>query len=714
MTNFVYAYPVIFDNEGRPLDGRLDFFEPGTSTPKNVFDVSGNSLGSSIETTASGFAGSHQIFIDGNTDCKVYRGDDFQYTMRLIDTTNDSAVYPSTSLEVGSVADLRELEIPEDGAVVSMTGREVPGDMTTQVYIYSESSTATDDGASVIKPTDASTSGRWLLIPGWLIDCRLFGIVPDTDVNLVEPSSLTALFAYCDSVGRDAWFPALKTSGNTYYALTAGSYTLHTKMVVDRGVHFRNSASTNSVTLVVDGGIDTAGMKFDYGSFSVTAPEFRTSWIGTADVTPAPSERLVVDESHPISASNVRVDVLVDLTAVAEFNNSEINCEYRLPVNYGVGFTDCKVSDRFFKNPASINMNLVSLSGCIFDINDFLRTSNWAAFNIKQGNNVLDFGGRSVQSLDFSASAVEVSNVHVSSVTLQNTVQNSIFRSCVIGSFNWGGGNAAFESCSISFSHDMDVGDAILTFKDGSLTGANLAEISCGTANVRNSGVACGISAKVLNIVGCEVSGVLESRRIVEGVNAYYTFKLVGNDFIGSGQHKVSAPGSSYPSGGSEKVTGGIWKDNHFGGANPGIDINLAAFYNGQSEYLYEGNTGNIVPTKVKGVSATSYSVDESMRTGFRILPYFSTNAQLFILGQKSVRVTVRVQIMDVFNAVASAFVEKNILSHYGVVLGGYAVCFRDFENELGTEFRLIASGGVYYPDNPAGNAFIVADAEVL
>lgn len=116
-------------------------------------------------------------------------------------------------------------------------------------------------------------------------------------------------------------------------------------------------------------------------------------------------------------------------------------------MNYGVGFTDCKVSDRFFKNPASINMNLVSLSGCIFDINDFLRTSNWAAFNIKQGNNVLDFGGRPVQSLDFSASAVEVSNVHVSSVTLQNTVQNSIFRNCVIGSFNWGGGNAAFESC---------------------------------------------------------------------------------------------------------------------------------------------------------------------------------------------------------------------------------------------------------------------------
>lgn len=713
MTNFLYAYPVIFDNEGRPLDGRLDFFEPGTSTPKNVFDVSGNSLGSSIETTASGFAGSHQIFIDGNTDCKVYRGDDFQYTMRLIDTTNDSAVYPSTSLEVGSVADLRELEIPEDGAVVSMTGREVPGDMTTQVYIYSESSTATDDGASVIKPTDASTSGRWLLIPGRLIDCRLFGIVPDTDVNLVEPSSLTALFAYCDSVGRDAWFPAQKTAGNTYYAITAGTYTLHTKMVVDRGVHFRNSANTNSVTLVL-GGIESVGFKFDYGALSVTVPEFRTSWIGTADVTPTPSERLIVDESHPISASGIRVDILVAQTYTAEFEGCDIHCEYKLPVNYGVSFTNCKVSDRFFANPAALNMSLISLSGCIFDIADFLRTDNWAAFNIKQGNNVLDFGGRSVSSLDFSTATVSVTNAHIGSLILQNTVQNSVFRDCIVESFTWGGGNAAFESCTVAFSHDMDVGESILSFRDGSLTGASSAEISCGTANIRNSGLACGISAKVLNVIGCDVSGVLESRKIVSGLNAYYTFKLIDNTFFGSGKHKVTTSGSVSPLGGSEKVVDSVWKGNHFGGANPGIDIVLSDFLNGQSEYTYEGNTGNVIPTRVTNVPAGSYTV-KVMNTGFRITPSFpASGAQVFVLGKKTVRVTVRVQIVDLYTGVLAGFVEQNINSGYRVNLGGYGVCFRDVESELGTSYEMIASGGVYEPNAAAGSALIVADAEVL
>lgn len=703
MTNFLYAYPVIFDNEGRPLDGRLDFFEPGTSTPKNVYDVDGDSLGSSIDTTAAGFAGEHQIFIDGNTDCKVYRGEALQYTMRLIDTTSQSGSSASGSVEVGSVSDLRALDNPDDGAIVTLTGRLAPGDMTAQAYVYSEDSEASDDGASVIQPDNesASTSGRWLLIPGRLIDCRLFGIVPDDEVSGAVTSSLTAFFAYCDSVGRVAWFPALKTSGYTYYALTAGSYTLHGKMFVDRGVHFRNSVSTNAVTLVVDGGIESAGFKFDYGTFNVTCPEFRTSWIGTAAVAYAPTERLTVDASAQVVASGIKVDFMTTVNASVDLTSCEISCNGRLSASYAHSFTNCRVSDRFWAIPANINVNLVYLFGCSLDIAEFAIADNWAKFNIKQGNTVLDFDGRTVSELNFTASVVSVTNARIMSLVLQSSVENAAFRDCIVNSFTWGGANVAFERCSVHVASDVDQPTKTISFRDSTVTtGSTPAEITVATANLKNSSIACNIKSKALSAVGNAITGVLTSLYTAGQSIDYHRFEIVGNFFSGSGQHVVESCYGNF-------LDNCVWKDNHFGGANPGIVIDDSHFELSLNTYTYEGNTGNVLPTSVKGVRCTYYSVSASDKGWIVNANFSGKTTSLFLVGHKSVRTTIHVDVNgDSFASLSGYTVEvADRTLQVASIAGRQSVYMPDITSPAASKLKDVAA---------LGGAVVYADVEII
>ena len=704
MTNFLYAYPVIFDNEGRPLDGRLDFFEPGTSTPKNVLDVDGNPLGTSIDTTAAGFVGTDQIFIDGNTDCKVYRGEALQYTMRLIDTTSQSGSSASGSVEVGSVSDLRDLAIPEDGTIVTLTGRYEPGDMTAQTYVYSEDSEAFDDGASVIQPDDehASTSGRWLLIPGRLIDCRLFGIMPSDDTTTLAASSLTSLFIYCNSVRRDAWFPAIETNLTTCYAFTAGAYTLHGKVVVDSGVHFRNSLTTNSVTLVVDGGFESTGFKFDYGTFNVTSPVFRTSWIGTATVSYSPTELLKVDASAQVVASGVNVEFLTTVNASVNLTSCNISCLGKLSTLYAHSFTNCRVSDRFWTDPSSINVNLVGLYSCIFDIDEFASTDNWAKFNIKQGNNVLDFGGRAVSSLSFAASSVEVDNARISSLVLQNSVEIAVVRDCVVNSFTWGAGNVSFERCTVNVLSDISQTSNVLTFRDGSLTtGSTPAEITVDTANLINSSIECDIRAKALFAFDCVVTGTLTSLTKENGQSIkFHEFQLIGNVFAGAGKHVVDSQTGNF-------LSICVWKNNHFGGANPGIVINESHFALTQNTYSYEGNTGNVLPTSVKDIVATSYTVSGSDEGWIVSANFTGKLISLFLVGSKKVRTTVHVDVTgDVFGTLCGFSVhEQDRTVQVDSITGSLLIYMPDITNPVGSKLKDVASGG---------GARVYADVEVL
>lgn len=63
---------------------------------------------------------------------------------------------------VNTIASLRALSPPQNGTPILVLGYNTAGDKTWTGYTYDTSSTGTDDGGSIIKPTSVSGAGRWI------------------------------------------------------------------------------------------------------------------------------------------------------------------------------------------------------------------------------------------------------------------------------------------------------------------------------------------------------------------------------------------------------------------------------------------------------------------------------------------------------------------------------------------------------------------------
>lgn len=683
MVNFCYAYPIIFDNDGMPLRGRLDFCEPGTTTPKNVFDVNGNSLGSSIDTTDEGFPGESQIFINGATDCRVYKGVELQYVMRLVDVSAQGGAPSGSGSSVGSIDDLRGLEVPDDGATVTSTGYNAPGDMTPQLYVFSASSTAEDDGGGVVKPdsVEASAAGRWLLVPQRYIDCRAFGIMPVDNVEGSPDSySPVELFTFAASVGRDVWFPAIQTLAYSYYVLVSGTYACGTCIHVDKGVRFRNTSSSNTVGLS-SAGIDSPGFKFEYGTFNVSCPVFRTSWIGTTGtVNYTPSERLIVDSDVPVTASGCSVEFVATVNNQVVLNTCDIVCRYKLSTSYVHSFTRCRVTDRYFTNPSNVDVDKVLLSECVLDIDEFASSDNWAEFAMKQGESFLDFHGRSVGTLTLeTSSSYTVENADVTVLSILSGVSSVTFINCRVNAAHGIRGNIICENTSLRFESNKTV-TGILKLTGGSIISANGAAVTCGSLYLYNCEVNCPITAATAFVHGCWVAKAITTT----GVSNVQTVQFVGNVFLGDGTHVMDVESGAV-------AYDCVWKDNHFGGAVMAPMLGL--FATEGHTYTYEGNTGNCMPTSVRNVNATSGQA-VGMNEGWRIvLGFQNVTVSLFAIGNYKIRVRYHADVSLFFasayqnaGASSSAIIDAGWTRPTSIPTG--AVAMPDLTTELGTNIK--------------------------
>ncbi len=195
--------------------GVLYFYEPGTSTPKQVYaDYEGNtSAGTSVTLDASGRA---NIFTDGLYRVILRDAGGSQIGPTVDGIGSAAGVSTGATLSVVTYDDLRALT-GANGTVVAVEGRTANGDGGAGLFVWDALETAADDGGTLLTPVGSPASGRWLRIFSGDMDLRWWGAKMDnaTDDDDAYAAGLAA------SVSRQRWlgiFGGIARLGSTVSA----------------------------------------------------------------------------------------------------------------------------------------------------------------------------------------------------------------------------------------------------------------------------------------------------------------------------------------------------------------------------------------------------------------------------------------------------------------------------------------------------------------
>lgn len=191
--------------DGRPLhDGKVCFYNAGSSTPANVFSDKELTVpyGTELPLDNSGFLPPN-VWLETThlykcvVKQKIQNDPETWHTMWVIDDVgyiDEFALDFSDTLRfVNSIAELKAL-VPGTYDYVYVMGWAVPGDTgSPMAFKWEASSTDDSDDGHWITPASEPASGRWeQLFNDGFVDPRKFGAIPDTD-ELVDDAIVRAM-----------------------------------------------------------------------------------------------------------------------------------------------------------------------------------------------------------------------------------------------------------------------------------------------------------------------------------------------------------------------------------------------------------------------------------------------------------------------------------------------------------------------------------------
>ena len=351
--SFTDQWQVLFDENGKPLIGRVKFMKADASQFKNVFYENNN--GEEVQApnpcyTLQDGRLEHQIFLDyGVYTCIVEKfiGTDWQ---NMTDYANLAEYWVELkrfkayggediigeSSDIGSgfcdtIAALR-LVNPTEHSVVDVVGYYSKDDkIDPRTYVWVEGNTDAEDFGSTILSslTDFASAGRWKICDKPILSATTFGVFPDMG-STITASELSqkavALANYANASKCSAvFFPA-----GHYYLATGTTISFKPKVV-------SNGLDTNALQFDADG---TQRDEEVSGTISV-------SFLGGLEV--AQDKQLCENGSHTaftFGAGTIKTSWLRYGTATHIHNSSSFKDIHCL-LNHSAGTTFCNENDTF-------------------------------------------------------------------------------------------------------------------------------------------------------------------------------------------------------------------------------------------------------------------------------------------------------------------------------------------------------------------------------
>lgn len=252
MTNFYDTWSQIFDDNGKPLVGKISFYKPDTEELKTIYDIDGNVLSNPIY--CNGLPTSQIMLDNGDYDVKFYRyigngnmEDDlnedswFNYKTIFIKDNSVETIISHETTEVVGINELKNINNMNDGDMAHVMGYFTIDDCPSRYFIWHENGNYTDDGGITIK-SNHTTNGAWVMkIPSTYVDVRWFGDIADSDTTRIKsnPSQRTKAANASNTYGKDLYFPKVYSNTNGYYIFDgANTLVVNQDIILDRGVRF--------------------------------------------------------------------------------------------------------------------------------------------------------------------------------------------------------------------------------------------------------------------------------------------------------------------------------------------------------------------------------------------------------------------------------------------------------------------------------------------
>ena len=160
------------DANGNPLaGGKIHTYLTGTSTPKTTY------------SNSTGTANTNPVILDAEGYADIWLDGDYAYRFRLENALGTlqwqrDGIGAAAGSRVDTMAGLRASTGTANGETIQMLGYYTPGDGGGGLFRWDNTSTATDNGGTIIKAT-ATTTGRWLLVHNESINVLQFGAKAD-------------------------------------------------------------------------------------------------------------------------------------------------------------------------------------------------------------------------------------------------------------------------------------------------------------------------------------------------------------------------------------------------------------------------------------------------------------------------------------------------------------------------------------------------------
>jgi len=219
-------FTTAFDTTGVVApSAKLNFYLTGTSTRATTYSNAGLTIANANPVQANGGGLFGNIFLSPGTQYKVVLTDENDNEIWTADpvTSNGSGSFITA---VATIADLRGITATLSAAygIVMVEGYYAAGDFgPAEIFYWSASSSASDNGVTVINPTGNGGNGRWLLTFNSTLSVLQGGAKGDGSTD--------------DTARIQACLAALPNGGNLVFPWgSTGTYYLTNALTITKGV----------------------------------------------------------------------------------------------------------------------------------------------------------------------------------------------------------------------------------------------------------------------------------------------------------------------------------------------------------------------------------------------------------------------------------------------------------------------------------------------
>ena len=586
MQCFVDTWATILDDRNKPLVGKIGFYEPNTTTLKNIFG------------TDEVIPLENPIYCNGVTTSQVLL-DEGDYTARYwryigngnmeSDNNEDSwLLYKTELVKDGSVVktdfagngivetidELKELTGMENGDICLVHGYYTKDDCPARYFVWHEGGTYTDDGGVCIKSNSQNT-GAWIMkIPGTYIDVRWFGDIPSnawngTSSNLGQRAKAAAA---ANKYSKDLYFPSYKNGTQNGFYVFNGSNTVSVtqNIICDNAVRFVVKSGTTGTVVSCSEFIKDGRYLFisehgkQIGGYEIHADWIKTSWLNSNTTNPLNWARqgFIIDEMQsPLTLQNVKLKVEESPYSGTTLNNCEmLECNKKITNN--ITIQNMEIDTDWFAD--DYDWSKLSLSGCRILLRNCKDANTYIILKNKQNESDYgDLGEQQINAQILAGGTIEncygtVQVLNGGSIELHNAslVMNGLTSNNSINAVDsWLTINTSITLGSIQLRRGSLAGAGGITLIGDSLIENAQINLPIATTGilltVRNSEIYGYIQTRNIKLINNQIYNVIDQSDLGGVIHVY----LSGNMFHDNGIHYVHADTA-------ESVVNGIWIGN--------------------------------------------------------------------------------------------------------------------------------------------------------